>query len=187
MGRPTSSISGIYKITNVANGKCYIGSAINIKKRWQRHNAHLNTNRHHSLYLQRAWNEYSETSFIFELLLRCEKKDLIFFEQRAIDTYKPDYNMCQIAGSRLGTRHSEETREKMRQSHLGRVVSEDTKQKHRLASLGNQSAVGHKNRAGKPCSEQTKQRLSAAATGDNNPMSKKRILERQSLNKNSTS
>ena len=30
-------ISGVYKITNKINGKFYIGSSINIKRRWESH------------------------------------------------------------------------------------------------------------------------------------------------------
>ena len=34
--------SGIYKITNIITTKIYIGSAINILKRWRRHKVHAN-------------------------------------------------------------------------------------------------------------------------------------------------
>ena len=32
-------MQGIYKITNKINGHCYIGSSVDIKKRWRAHRA----------------------------------------------------------------------------------------------------------------------------------------------------
>lgn len=40
--------SGVYAITNTATGKRYIGSAVNIKKRWREHLHNLRKNKHHS-------------------------------------------------------------------------------------------------------------------------------------------
>ena len=38
--------SGVYKITNVKNGKFYIGSSKDIEFRWSEHKKHLNGNYH---------------------------------------------------------------------------------------------------------------------------------------------
>jgi len=46
--------SGIYKITNIANNKCYIGSAVNITARFATHRHQLRNEKHHSKYLQRS-------------------------------------------------------------------------------------------------------------------------------------
>jgi len=60
--------SGIYKISSIDTGDFYIGSSINIKDRWIRHKKDLNKNRHHSIFLQRAWNKYGKSNFLFEVL-----------------------------------------------------------------------------------------------------------------------
>lgn len=52
---------GIYYITNTINGKFYVGSSKNIKKRWARHIRDLNNNNHHNIYLQRSCNKYGDT------------------------------------------------------------------------------------------------------------------------------
>lgn len=49
--------SGIYQIINLVNGKCYVGSAVNIKKRCYYHLRSCRLNKHHSKKLQRAWNK----------------------------------------------------------------------------------------------------------------------------------
>lgn len=100
--------TGIYQITNLQNGKSYVGSAVNFRHRWREHVRQLSTNTHHSKVMQRAWDKYGEAAFEFKKLLVCAKADLIWFEQRAIDTLKPAYNICRVAGSVLGYRHTDE-------------------------------------------------------------------------------
>lgn len=45
---------GVYMIKNAINGKFYIGSSINIGIRWKEHIRRLESNCHHSSYLQNA-------------------------------------------------------------------------------------------------------------------------------------
>lgn len=100
--------TGIYQITNLQNGKTYIGSAVSFRKRWKEHLRQLTNGNHHSKVMQRAWDKYGEAAFEFKRLLVCAKEDLLWFEQRAIDVLKPAYNICKVAGSVLGYRHTEE-------------------------------------------------------------------------------
>lgn len=51
-------ISGIYEIRNTINGHCYIGSAVNIQKRWNNHKHELLNHKHHSIHLQNDWDRY---------------------------------------------------------------------------------------------------------------------------------
>ena len=59
---------GIYQIKNLVNGKIYIGSSVDLKRRRKHHFVDLRRNVHHCKYLQRAWNKYGETKFKFEIL-----------------------------------------------------------------------------------------------------------------------
>lgn len=106
--------SGVYKIENLINHKKYVGSSVNIYKRWKEHIQKLRNNKHHSIYLQNAWNKYGEGNFKFEVIQYVEdENELINREQYWIDelgTYKYEYNECQIAGSPLGFKHSDETK-----------------------------------------------------------------------------
>lgn len=61
-------VVGIYCIKNVVTGRMYIGSSINIEKRWHQHRYQLNTNRHENHYLQHSWNKHGEGSFEFSIL-----------------------------------------------------------------------------------------------------------------------
>lgn len=90
------------------------------RKRRSSHFHALRRGKHDSIYLQRAWLKYGKAAFYFKPFIVCRPQDLIFFEQRAIDTLKPRYNMRSIAGSNLGAKFSDAAKEKMRQAKLGK-------------------------------------------------------------------
>jgi len=85
--------SGIYKIKNIKNNEYYIGSTINLVRRWSQHKSRLKYNTHHSIILQRAWNKYGKDSFIFEIIEECDPEFLFEKEQNYIDTFNPKYNV----------------------------------------------------------------------------------------------
>jgi group I intron endonuclease len=58
---------GIYKITNIVNNKCYVGSSINIKNRIYKHFWLLSNNKHYNLHLQKSYNKYGKSNFIYEV------------------------------------------------------------------------------------------------------------------------
>ena len=160
--------SGIYKITNKTNGKVYIGSAVNLFTRWRGHKSELRRGKHINKHLQNAWNKDGEQNFLFEIVEEVqERENLIEREQRYIDILNPEYNICKFAGSNLGRRLSEETRQKMSEArkgekhpNFGKHLSEETRQKI------SQSRIGEKHpNFGKHCSEETRQKISEANKG----------------------
>lgn len=128
--------SGIYEIRNVINGHIYIGSAVNVTKRWNLHICELKKERHHSGHLQNAWNKYGSDAFEFSIKELCPKEDLIVREQHFIDTLFPEYNVCKVAGSHLGMKRSEETREKISAALKGIIRSVQTRTKLSVAGKG---------------------------------------------------
>lgn len=89
-------MQGVYKILNEINGKFYIGSSKNIKKRWTIHKRQLNAARHHNLYLQRSWTKYGGENFSFSILE--ETSELFLREEALINELKPAYNIGSIGG-----------------------------------------------------------------------------------------
>lgn len=154
--------TGIYQITNLQNGKCYVGSAVSFRKRWKEHLRQLTNGNHHSTVMQRAWDKYGEAAFEFKKLLVCAKADLIWFEQRAIDVLKPAYNICKIAGSVLGYRHTSEAKAAAAERATGNTHRRGRKESPEYCEQAKRSRAMRKNCAH---SEETKAKIAAAHKG----------------------
>ena len=112
------SICGIYKITNLVNGKSYIGQYINISNRWKQHTQSLDKikNIDEENPLRRAFCKYGLTqqvsqpgtygNFKFEILLECDKESLTENEYAKIEELQPEYNrmMCPPSPDRMWPR-----------------------------------------------------------------------------------
>lgn len=117
--------SGIYQIKNLVNGKSYIGSSNNIKKRWTVHISRLNKNRHANPHLQNAWNKYGKNNFLFEILHEVSECCLVNVEQQYLNNIKLNprryYNVVyDAAAPSRGKRAPEKTRKKMSMAHSGK-------------------------------------------------------------------
>lgn len=172
--------TGVYLIENVANGRRYVGSAVSLKKRWREHRRQLAEGKHHSRFLQRAWDKYGPLFFRFQVAAYCDRDNLLLYEQRLIDGLKPDYNTSPTAGSQLGYRHTDETRRKMSQSRAkdfspmkGRKHTAEAKKKiseNRKGKGGGPRAPERLAKIsaalkGRPCPEHRKKMISATLTG----------------------
>ena len=115
-------ISGIYKITCVPTGKVYIGQSCDIYNRWYMHKWELNKQKHVNKYFQRAWNKYEENAFVFEIIEFCDEAVIDDKEKYYINFYQSTdrnkgFNLD--SGGNLNKKHSQETKEKIRQAQLG--------------------------------------------------------------------
>ena len=169
--------SGIYKITNLINNKLYIGSSINLKSRKWKHFRDLEKGKHANIILQNSYNKHGKDVFkweIIELVARNDDKkifktDLIGREQYWIDELKAcnriyGYNICLVAGNRLGTIQTEETIEKRVAHYRGVPRPEETKKKISESHKGKKLSEEHRkkmseSRKGKKLSEETKKKM----------------------------
>lgn len=113
-----NEICGIYKITNLINGKCYIGQSVNISSRWKQHTQSLDKieNPDGENPLRRAFLKYGLTqqvsspgvygNFKFEVLMECSRDNLTKNEYAKIDELQPEYNrmMCPPSADRMWPR-----------------------------------------------------------------------------------
>ncbi len=71
-GQSTVLKSGVYQIVNLRTGKFYIGSSSNCQKRLNNHRSSLRSGNHHNIYLQRSFDKYGESVFVFEQITYSE-------------------------------------------------------------------------------------------------------------------
>ena len=162
--------SGIYRITNQVNGKCYIGSTINLQKRRRGHFGALRRGKHHNGFLQRAFNKYGKAAFVFEVLQHTDAKSLIEQEQHYLDSLSPEYNISPTASTCLGVQHSPETRQKMSSAHKSKPISEEHRRKLSEALTGGHHTEEHRRKnseahKGKHPSEEVRRKMSEAQKG----------------------
>jgi group I intron endonuclease len=180
--------SGIYLIRSKVSKRLYVGSAVDIPTRWIQHIYNLRLGNHKNRHLQRAWNKYKEESFSFEVLLYCDKQNLILYEQRAMDYFsqyfgwRTLYNDCPVAGSRLGSKMRDDTKENLRaymkgnKYTKGRKISDEHRAKISASLIGNTHTKGFKptaeqiekwreSRKGYRHSEETRLKMSISSKG----------------------
>ena len=158
-------MAGVYRFTNILNGRTYYGSAKEFKVRWKGHEKSLLAKKHSNKFLQSDFNKCGSEAFVFEVLEVVDgtKEDRLAREQIYLDMYHDNtrqcYNIRKLATSTHGVIHhakkvytdamrfnmseaqkgkkaSEETKDKMSAAHTGRVVSEETRAKLSAAGKG---------------------------------------------------
>lgn len=109
---------GVYSITCVNNRKVYIGQAVNIRRRWHSHKWYLRKGNHRNSHIQRAWNKYGESAFVFKVerdfrdLPIAGLPDALNAAEVELLAAVPDaFNLMEAAQSR--TKLSDETKAKL--------------------------------------------------------------------------
>ena len=150
--------TGVYKITNTANGKIYLGQAVDIQKRFKHHKSRLSNNKHQNKHLQRAYNQYGASAFTFEPILYCDESllneyevDLIFLSE----SYKPEIGYNKTMGGE-GGQPTEEVKAKISAATKGKKKKPLTEEHRAKISAANK---------GKVLSEETRANISTANKG----------------------
>jgi group I intron endonuclease len=141
--------SGVYKITNLLNNNCYVGSAKTSGSTGNRLNvrfrSHFFANKKQFV-LRRAILKYGPENFSFEILEFTAFESTRSRESHYIKTLSPIYNILPSAESSEGYMHTEENKTKMRENY----------------SQQRRDTIGNLNR-GKPLAESTRKLMSDTA------------------------
>jgi len=135
--------TGIYRWTHKESGKSYIGSAINLSRRFRSYYSIgylLKEISNNNSMIYKALIKYGYLSFKLDILEYCDASILIKREQYYLDNLNPMYNILKSAGSLLdkGFKHNKATIEVICASKLGHNHREETKLK---IAVGNVKAL----------------------------------------------
>lgn len=134
----------IYKVTNLINGKIYIGQTIRFEKRKLRH-FYDAFNENSQVVFHRALRKYGFDNFKWEVIDMAEThEELSEKETYWINFYKSyinfensnGYNQTLGGEGMAGFSHSEETKQRLSIAHTGKKLSDETKRKVGIASKG---------------------------------------------------
>jgi hypothetical protein len=106
--------TGIYKFT-FSNGHYYIGQSYNIKRRSKQHIKEMSKGTHTNPRVQNCYNKYGEPNF--EILVECTKDCLDVKESEYLFKHIGEEsccNMCKEGKSRLGIKHTQKSKDKIR-------------------------------------------------------------------------
>lgn len=152
--------SGLF-VSETFERPLYLGSATNLKSRITRgHISLLENNKHPNGPLQYAWIKRQPKDFVWFLIEVSNEKDVFERETYYLQNERPfademrGYNLAHFATSpMLGRKHTEESKEKMRQASTGKSPSEETRKK--MSDI----------MKGRACSEVAKEKLRKHFTG----------------------
>lgn len=168
---------GVYGIKNQLNGKIYIGSSVNVKKRWRNHKYNLRKGQHHAPHLQNAWNLDGENAFEFILLEELTSSDFIsereqfWMDYHMVADPQYGYNIAIFAEHpKLGWITPEEVKRKISESLKDRhhIHNDETKRLISNTMKANQQHKGSSNPAAKLTEDKVKEIKSMIASGSSN-------------------
>jgi len=161
--------AGIYKLTCIDNDKIYIGKAVNLYNRLNRHKNCQNKSEGRC-YFENAIIKHGWNSFLVEILEIVENFDkltdnssLLERESYYIKLFGSTdktigYNLCEYSFDRTGIHHTEESKRKMSISRTGKIASDETKIKMSKSQFGRTHSSETKDKMKKPKSEEFKEK-----------------------------
>lgn len=169
----------IYKVTNVADGKKYIGKTTNNLEKRKR--GHIYDIKRSNSYFHRALKKHGENNFKWEVICECETKEIL----NIMETYKimvehshfsegKGYNLTWGGdGQSYGFHHKESSKQKISQYQKGikhRKMLEETKEKLRIINLGKTLTIETKEKIsnsnkGRVVIEETKKKIGSKNKG----------------------
>jgi len=157
---------GVYLIRNTTDGKVYVGSSMNVAKRWQSHVNLLKANKHSNLHLQRAWLRDGQDAFEFSIIEICPEgalivREVVWVEYHGSLNHDKGYNL--EYPDRRG--HSEETKQKISASHVGNPKCLGKKHSEEFKKRLSEIHKGNQYRKGQFPSEETKRKMSESHKG----------------------
>jgi len=143
-------MTGIYKITS-PSGKVYVGSSINIKKRW---NSYASLHCKSQVRLLASFNKYGVNNHAFEILELCDNSVLYkreIYWSNAYNVLGVNGLNCRIPSDKdTKAQVSQETRNRLSLAGIGKNRSKPTKETRLKMSLA---------KIGKPLPESTKVKM----------------------------
>ena len=162
---------GIYKITHSASGRCYVGSSVNIERRWREHRDRLKRGVHPNPRLLRAWLKYGADAFNFAILESVEvmsEESRIERENYWIAQCRPVFNLAPVAGSILGMKRTAKNKANASAGQLRRFSTTPHPVKGRARTPEERAAISA-GQLGLPKSQDHKRNLSKALMGRVSP------------------
>lgn len=168
-------MTGLYTITQVASGRHYIGSSMNVERRMMNHRTLLRSGKHENERLQFSWNKHGESAFDFSALEEVPAETLLSREQAYLDAFFDDlYNLSRVAGvppNMRGVQHSPAHRANIGAATKRRMAAHPV-ERNRLADLtrGRPQSVEHRAkisraRTGVSLSAETRAKIARAGVG----------------------
>lgn len=161
----------IYRITNMANGNFYIGSAESFARREWQHKYDLRRNAHKNPRLQAAWNKYGAEMFVFEIIEEVPSDQKVFdVENKYLHLYVGQENCYNVntdaIGMRTGIAHTEETKIKTSLNRKGKAAGSEHYRYGKTLSEEVRKKIGDTQRgkpkkAGRKVSEEGKAKIRA--------------------------
>lgn len=174
----TTKQVGVYIIQNDETQETYVGSGV-LSDRKKNHFCDLRNGTHCNKHLQAAYDRSPHFEFIG--VPTDDREQAYAAEQSIINEHIGNPLLLNVVldvneGVPCGWNHSEETKQLLREQKLGTKASDETKQKMSQSAMGNQNGLGYRHSderkekisqalIGRPVSEETREKMRQAQVG----------------------
>lgn len=159
-------VRAVYVIEHCASSRVYVGTAVDVLKRWREHQRWLRLGQHCNGHLQRAWNKYGAGAFEWHVLLEmpdASPDEMVAMEARVIAIMGDVFNITVPGLAPMqGRQHSSETRAKISKAMHGKSKTPEHRSKVRAANgkPETRAKIGDAHR-GKTLTPETRAKISA--------------------------